>query len=145
MPRTLEPLRWTIERAAMEFGLDRKTLSKRIVASSITPGDDGHFSTSEICAAVYSDSKAAKTALDVSHRENYELKNGELARKFADKELFQKLSDDMVLVLRQKISDDSRIPEAAKIEILKDIQNIDVDEVVKTNSSADDSDLENEP
>lgn len=144
MPRAIKSLRWTVERAALEFGIDRKTLTKRIAARGITPGDDGHFSTREICGAAFSDGEVARAALAVSQTENYDLKNKALAGELGDKELFQKLSDSMVLLLRQKISD-SQMPEALKLEILKDIQKINVDEVVKTNSKPDDSDLEDEP
>src|SRR5690349_14379102 len=55
MPKAVSALRWTIERAASEFQIDRKTLTKRIRGSDILPGDDGKFSTEQICAAVFGD------------------------------------------------------------------------------------------
>src|SRR5438477_12663170 len=51
----LKPVRWSVERAASEFQLDRKTLTKRIRAGDINPGTDGKFSTEQICAAVFGD------------------------------------------------------------------------------------------
>lgn len=50
-----QPIRWTIEQASNEFGLDRQTLSKRITTSGILSGPDKRFSTSDICAAVFGD------------------------------------------------------------------------------------------
>lgn len=144
MPRTLNQIRWTVERASVEFGFDRKTLTKYIVSGGLVAGKDGKFSTQDICTAVFSDKNAAQIAHLIAQTEGHELKNRELAGELADKELFQKLSDSVVLLLRQKISD-SQMPEALKLEILKDIQKINVDEVVKTNSKPDDSDLEDEP
>jgi hypothetical protein len=55
MPKKIETIRWTVERASSEFQIDRKTLSKRIRAGDIYPRDDGKFSTEQICAAVFGD------------------------------------------------------------------------------------------
>ena len=55
MPKAIATLRWTVERAASEFQIDRKTLTKRIRAGDILPGADGKFSTEQICAAVFGD------------------------------------------------------------------------------------------
>lgn len=144
MPRTLKPIRWTVDQAASEFGLDRKTLAKRMKSTGVVPGKDSKFSTADICRAVFTDGEAARAALAVSQKEHYDLKNGKLSDRFADAELFQQISDGMVLILRQKISE-APIPEETKISILKEIQNIDVDEVVKENSKSNGSDLEDEP
>src|SRR5438477_9794256 len=51
----LKPVRWSVERAASEFQLDRKTLTKRIRSGDIRPGTDGKFSTEQICSAVFGD------------------------------------------------------------------------------------------
>lgn len=141
MPRALKPLRWTIDLASAEFGYDRKTLAKRITAASIVPGTDGKFSTSEICRAVFSDGEAARTALAISQRENFDLKNAKLAEKLADKDLFQKISDGVIIELRQLIAD-APIPEDVKESILKNIQKINIDDFVKENPTVDPSDLE---
>jgi phage terminase Nu1 subunit (DNA packaging protein) len=55
MPKTIATLRWTIERAASEFQVDRKTITKRIRGGDILAGPDGKFSTEQICAAVFGD------------------------------------------------------------------------------------------
>jgi len=143
MPRTLKPIRWTIERAAAEFGLDRKTLSGRIHNRGIVPADDGKFSTRDICVAIFTDGKAARDKLAEAQEENFVLRNKKLAGELADVALFQQISDSMILVLRQKISD-ARITQELKNEILRDIQNIDVHEVVKANPKTDDTDLGDE-
>lgn len=48
-----EPIRWTMERAAKEFGRDRKTLSKYLTERGERAGDDGRFSTKQIADALY--------------------------------------------------------------------------------------------
>lgn len=55
MPKEITAIRWTVERAASEFQIDRKTLTKRIRASDVVPGEDGRFSTEQICSAVFGD------------------------------------------------------------------------------------------
>jgi hypothetical protein len=55
LPKAITAIRWTVERAASEFQIDRKTLTKRIRAGDVRPGADGKFSTEQICAAVFGD------------------------------------------------------------------------------------------
>ena len=55
-----ESIRWTLEKAAMEFGLDRTTLSKRITTAGIVAGEDKKFSTAQICEAVFGDLEGEK-------------------------------------------------------------------------------------
>jgi len=55
-----ESIRWTLEKAATEFGLDRTTLSKRITTAGILAGADKMFSTADICAAVFGDIEGEK-------------------------------------------------------------------------------------
>jgi phage terminase Nu1 subunit (DNA packaging protein) len=48
-----EPIRWTMERAAKEFGCDRKTLSKALTQRGEIAGDDGRYSTKQIADSLY--------------------------------------------------------------------------------------------
>lgn len=134
MPRTLKPLRWTIDRAASEFGLDRKTLSSRIRNRGILPGEDGKFSTRDICVAVFTDSKAARDKLTEAQEENFVLRNGKLAGELVDAKQCQSLWDATIIALRQKISD-APIPDATKREILKDLQTIPIEEYKSTTAT----------
>jgi hypothetical protein len=72
-------VRWTVEHAATEFGLDRRTLAKRIREKSIEEGGDGKFSTHAICEAVFgADPRIDK---DREQAKNFRLKNEELQRE----------------------------------------------------------------
>ena len=137
--------RWTLEVASAEFGIARNTLSKRLKSSGVLPGPDQKFSTGDICRAVFTDGEKARAALALSQKENFDLRNAQLAGTLADVAVFQRISDEMVIVLRQKISE-APIPEEAKQNILREIQNIDVNALLdKTNSAAPGGDLEKEP
>jgi hypothetical protein len=48
-----DALRWSIDRAGIEFGMTGATLRKALAKESITCGGDGCFSTQEICRAVF--------------------------------------------------------------------------------------------
>lgn len=141
MPRAIKPIRWTIAFAATEFAIDRQTLATRIKSKGILPGEDKKFSTADISNAIHTNAVEARTSLAKSQKENCDLRNKKLSGELADKALFQKISDGVIIILRQKISD-SELSEHAKIEILKDIQKINIDELVSNNPQADDSDLE---
>jgi hypothetical protein len=49
----MEPLRWSVKRAAVEFATSVMTLRKLLVKVGVAPGSDGCFSTAEISKAVF--------------------------------------------------------------------------------------------
>ncbi len=144
MPRTLKPIRWTIERAASEFGIDRKTLAGRIKTGSIVLGEDGKLSTRQITQAIFTDGEAARASLAISQKENFNLRNKKLADKLVDPTQCQQLWDSAMIALRTKISD-APIPDATKRDILKDLQSIPLNEYLENNSTETDEDDSSEP
>ena len=48
-------LRWTIQKASVEFGLHRETLAKYLRREGVHPGKDQKYSTQEICKGVFGD------------------------------------------------------------------------------------------
>jgi hypothetical protein len=144
MPRALKPIRWTIEHAASEFGIDRKTLASRIKTGSILLGDDGKFSTRQITQAIFTDGEAARASLAISQKENFDLRNKKLAGELVDPKQCQQLWDSAIIALRTKIAD-SALPDAAKIEILKDLQSIPLHEYLENNTTSPEEDDSSEP
>ena len=116
-----ESIRWTLEKAATEFGLDRATLSKRITTAGIVAGEDGKFSTAEICAAVFGDIEGEKLR-EKRHQANLlEMdeaeRRGELLRKA---EVYDQI-DKLGLELKANIMA-CNIGEDEKRDILKTMQ-----------------------
>lgn len=144
MPRTLKPIRWTIERAASDFGIDRKTLANRIRAGGIMPGEDEKFSTKQIAKAIYTDGEAARASLAISQKENFDLRNRKLAGELVDPKQCQQLWDNAMIAMRQKIAD-SKLSDAEKRELLKDLQPIPLDDYIAKDSSGTDEDDSSEP
>lgn len=86
MTKKQTAIRWTIARAASEFHVDPKTLSKKLRKSQ-TAGEDGAWSTRQIAAAIFGDIERERlrnltvdteakmlskesAALDLAHKRN---------------------------------------------------------------------------
>ena len=96
-------VRWTVAAAAVEFGLDDLTLTKRIKTSEIVPGTDGKFSTRQICAAVYGDMDGEKLR-EVRHRANLlELQEQQLRRELVPVADVQRVWGAVIVAIRQYI------------------------------------------
>lgn len=48
-------MKWSISSAALEFGCDRKTLTKGLLSTGAKVEKGGKFTTKEICAALFGD------------------------------------------------------------------------------------------
>jgi|SRR6516165_286581 len=48
-----KPIRWTIERASIEFGTSPPTLGKALSQAGIRQASDGRYSTQEICQGLF--------------------------------------------------------------------------------------------
>jgi hypothetical protein len=69
------PIRWTIEHASSEFNLDRKTVTKRVKAAGLEPGNDGRFSTAQIASALHGDLEAEKIRLTREQADDFAISN----------------------------------------------------------------------
>jgi phage terminase Nu1 subunit (DNA packaging protein) len=144
MPRALKPIRWTIEHAASEWGVDRKTLAKYIRVSGVVQGSDGKFTTRDIDRAINSDGEAARAALAISQKENFDLRNKKLSGELVDPRQCQQLWDAAMIALRTKIAD-SALPDSAKREIVKDLQSIPLNDYLENHSTETGEDDSSEP
>ena len=68
-------LRWSIERAVIEFGLATATLRKALAEESIVCGSDDCFSTREICRGVFGSLSEEKLQTQRQLTRKYELEN----------------------------------------------------------------------
>ena len=69
------PLRWSIERAGVEFALGSQTLRKGLAKQSIVCGADGCFSTAEICRAIFGGLSEERLATQRQITKKLELEN----------------------------------------------------------------------
>jgi hypothetical protein len=123
MPRVIRPIRWTVEKAASEFQIDRKTLSKRIRGGDIRPGTDGRFSTEQICAAVFGDYRREQLREMRERADKLTLEN-QLTRK-------ERIPLDVVMAVNTEVEQAiagiikaSKLPVAAVNEIFEQLRDI---------------------
>jgi phage terminase Nu1 subunit (DNA packaging protein) len=111
---------WTIEQAAREFGADRDTLSRLLTREGIRPDENGHFATTQICAAIFGDIDAEKVGLTRAQRIKEETANRKRAGELVEVEAVIELAQRFCFAARQKILLSS-MPETEKQALLLDI------------------------
>jgi hypothetical protein len=133
--KTFAPIRWSLERAASEFQINPRTLAKRCKARSVEPAEDGKFSTTQICAAVFGDMDSEKL------REQHHIAN--MAARRDRREAGESLATQDVLDtwvnylshVRRIIQHDARIPMDSKHAILRELREVNEAEYVKRPNS----------
>lgn len=134
MSNTLKTVRWTLHAAASDWDIDDKTLEKNIKSSGVIAGEDGKFSTLDICKAVYGDLKGdhirAMTRNQNESADMQAVKKANLLRENIPAHLVVSVWSSMMIELRQKILY-AEIPDKAKQDILKDLMAIPVEDYFK--------------
>ena len=130
MPK-VESIRWTVERAATEFGCARETLSNRLKRAGIIAGADGRWSTKQICAAVHGDLESEKLR---NLRDDAEIKEFELGR--LRRELIPAVDVHatwaaIIIALRQAVWNFDA-PEAVRRRWLLELRDLKVDDYFDT-------------
>ncbi len=106
--------------AEREFGVDRATLSNLLSREGCKPDDDGHFTTGQICAAIYGDLKAEKIGLTRAQRIKEETANRQRAGELVEVSQVVELAQRFCFAARQKILL-ATMPEEEKQALLVDI------------------------
>ena len=68
-------LRWSVERAGIEFGLTSQTLRRSLAKASSAPDTDGLFSTRQIVAAIFGAFDQEKLATQKELTKKYQIAN----------------------------------------------------------------------
>lgn len=77
MSKSHKSERWNLNRAAQEFDINQRTLSKRFKTCGIESGADGKWSTKEVCAAVFGDIDGERLRLVRAQADEKEISNAE--------------------------------------------------------------------
>lgn len=109
--RPRKVIRWTVEWAASEFGINPRTLSARLKQNGATGGDDLKFSTKQIATAIYGDLEREKIRLtsaeaDAQEREN-KLAIGELIEVAEIQRRFAPIMVELVRIVRASALSDA--------------------------------------
>jgi phage terminase Nu1 subunit (DNA packaging protein) len=103
MPVALKPIRWTLEQAAGEFGIDRDTLAKRLRAASEESGEDRRYATAQIVVAIYGDLDREKTRNEAAKADINEMKRDLDRKRLVPTEAVRQTLEDVRVALGQVI------------------------------------------
>lgn len=116
-------IRWTIEQAAGEFGIDRRTLSNRLRAASIEPGEDAKFSTTQIVAAIHGDLEKERARNEGAAADLREMKRDQARGLLIPREWLTEVLNDVRIALQQVI-EGSGLPPAKKREAFENLRKL---------------------
>lgn len=128
MANHTKPLRWTLEQAGAEFNKDARALAKRIRREGLEPGEDGKFSTAQICAAVFGDQYSEELRLTREAADEKEIKNKRSRSELLDAERVYRYGEALFIVLRQRVLA-SRLSRDEQDGLLRDLQNVTYDDI----------------
>jgi hypothetical protein len=115
-----DPIRWTVNRAADEFGLDRHALSGRLKRSDECPGPDNLFSTQQICRVVFGDLESERIREVRSKADLNEQQLRKQAGQLVDVEDFARRYDP-IFTNFVRVVKSSKLTEDDQIEILNEV------------------------
>ncbi len=116
-------IRWTIEQAASEFGLNPRTVAQRVKSAGVVAGNDGRFSTFDIHRAICGDLEREKLRKLTEEADDLALGNARERKELVDKADFLKRLEPIYVAVRQKVMGSS-MPDAQKDALLGDLSQI---------------------
>lgn len=116
-----QPLRWTLEKAATEFGIHRSTLTKNLRSGDTEPGTDGRYSTQQIASAIYNDSDSERTRLYREQADKLALANAKTRSEHVDVETVFKAYEGVFISIRGTILA-SNLTDVEKSDILSNLR-----------------------
>ena len=116
-------LRWSVERAGIEFGLTSQTLRRSLAKASASPDSDGLFTTKQIIAAIYSAFDQEKLATQKELTKKYQIANAVAEGSFLDRaELMRGLAAGADAITSRILS--SELSRKAKEDLLRDLSSV---------------------
>jgi phage terminase Nu1 subunit (DNA packaging protein) len=116
-----QPLRWTLEKAAMEFGIHRSTLTKKLRQGDAEPGTDGRYSTQQLVSAIFNDATSERTRLYREQADKLAIENSKSRLETIDVETVYKAYEGCFISIRQTILA-SNLTDVEKSEILGNLR-----------------------
>ena len=119
-----KPIRWTVNRAVTELGLDAKTLTKRLATGNFAPGEDDCYSTQQIFAAVGGDDKAEKRRKTIADADTAELKNKRLSGALVPRDRAIRFCSSVAIIFREYVRGCRALPEKTRLELLAEMADL---------------------
>jgi len=116
-----EALRWTIERASIEFATTQDTLKKSLSQASVSCGPDGCYSTAEICQGLFGLMHQEKIATQKEIRKRYTLENQITTASVLNRAELSKGFGALADAISGRVMASGELSRATKEDILKDL------------------------
>ena len=116
-----QPLRWTIENAAANFGVDRKRLTRKLRQADLERSPDGKYSTKEIVSALYDDNHSERTRLYREQADRLAIANAKARSEQIDVDSVSKTYEGIFQAMRKTILA-SPLTDAEKAEALAQLR-----------------------
>ena len=129
---------WSLNRASIEFGIDRRTLEKRLTGIDVQPGDDG-YSTRDIVRAIYGDMEGEKLREKRAQADLAEMERDERAHLLIASELVAKVWTDALGNLRATVMA-ADIPKVTRAQLIKQLKDIPICDYTETTAPDDNED-----
>ncbi len=121
-------IRWTVNAASRAWATNVKTVAQGLRLNDIQPGSDGKYSTLQIDKALHGDFEAEKTRDTKASADIREVRLANLRRENIPADMVERVVNNFVAELRQKITYLTELSDARKAELLKDMMAIPTDE-----------------
>ena len=122
-------VRWSMEAASVEFGIHHATLAKRLKAQSIGHGEDGLWSTAQICAAVFGDIAGERLRKTREEADQLALKNAQIRSELIPLAEASERVGKWAVAIKEKILA-SPLPATDKNDILDDLKTVLITQIV---------------
>jgi hypothetical protein len=133
------PWRWSLNKAAEEFGCTRQTIKKRVVRAGINPGDDGMYSTKEIVSAVFGDKEGETIRKLKAEADLAEMERDERAAILLPADVVQQVWESALGEWRAIVAGFD-IPKAARHRLLEQMKRIPINDYTERAVSPDEAD-----
>jgi phage terminase Nu1 subunit (DNA packaging protein) len=129
--RKKESIRWTIDRAADEFDIDNRTLTKALTRAGLLAGEDGRWSTSQMVQALFGDHEAEQLRKTREEADKLALANKKTRGELVELDVVGLVWDDIVtrcksriMLMPGKLSSRLGLPDAHKKEIEREVDDV---------------------
>lgn len=145
MKRRASSVRWGLEQAAAEFGINPRTLSGNLRRGSIEAGEDSKFSTAQICAAIFGDKAGEDLRKVREEADKLALHNSKARGSLVEVEAAFRHYQGVFVALRQRILGSS-LSDKEKDDLLNNMTGLTYEEAkrngIAESPSDDDGDAE---
>lgn len=134
----LATIRWTQQKASTEFGIHANTLAMRLKRGGILPGEDGKYSTKQICVAMFGDIEAETLRKLTEDADKVALQNEKTRGSLVEIESVYRHFEHIFVSLRARILASGLMPEE-KDEILNDLRKLKARDFTDSDGGSDDN------